>query len=359
MAKNQTVLPRRLESEVIDALKYARIVAILGPRQAGKSTLVATIKGKSVVAGYATLDEPTALEQAIDDPTGFLANRVTPLAIDEIQRAPELLLALKRCVDADPTPGRFLITGSANLLRMRKVPDLLPGRIDYLRLWPLSQGEIENRQEHFIDTVFEGKVPQVEDAPIGIAQYSERIVAGGFPDAVRRLGRARERWFNGYISSSLPALLDDVSAADPVSVQRTLRAVAAVSGSTINYSALSRILGIDDKSVRAHIEALEQLMIVRRHAPWFTNLLKRQTKSPKIYLIDTGLWSSLLGAGPDRLVADDNLAGRAIETFAVTELVKQAEWSDTRVNLHHMRDRDNREIDIVLEHVTAGWSVSR
>lgn len=342
-------IPRHMAQEVVDALSEARIVAILGPRQAGKSTLARSLAAQGFAASFNTLDDDDVREAARADPRGYIASLRTPAIIDEIQRAPELLLALKARVDADPTPGQFLLTGSANLTALPSVSDALPGRVDYIDLWPLSQGEIHRTRESFIDDAFANLVPMINDAPIGRETYVEGIVAGGFPEARSRSMRGRTRYFDGYTRSIFGRDVPEISAADPLVTESLLRLSAARSGSLTNYAELGRSVGVSEKTARAHLATLEQLMLVRKHRPWQSNLGKRLIKSPKLYVCDSGLLCHLAGIDAQRLIDNGDLAGSVFESFATMELLRQSTWARARVQILHYRDKDQREVDAILE----------
>src|SRR5216683_4558631 len=194
-----SLVPRHAGPPVAEALADTRVVLVNGARQAGKSTLVRAIAGQQA-AEWRDLDRPQDRQSALDDPVGFVSfDGLT--VIDEIQRVPELLLAIKVAVDADPRPGRFLLTGSSRLLGLRDLPDTLPGRMETIELWPFSQGEIDETPDRFIDAVFtQGEELRHESAVLRI-EYAERIVRGGFPEAVARSNaRRRERFLDSYVA---------------------------------------------------------------------------------------------------------------------------------------------------------------
>jgi uncharacterized protein len=343
------LVERGLTGVVVEAMATARVVALLGPRQAGKSTLARMLAAGELAADYLSLDEEPVRIPALADPVGFIAARERPAVIDEVQRAPELLLAIKARVDRDPRPGQFLLTGSANLRRIPAVSDALPGRVDYLALWPFTQGEIAGRREDFLTGLFEGRVPDVHGAPVGRGAYAEMLLTGGFPEARSRPPGARPRFFASYVDSILDRDLADASRVrDPVSVGTLLRLLAARSGGLARYDALAREVGIDGKTVKSHIDVLERLFLVRVRRPWHVNLGRRQVKSPKLYVSDTGLLSGLVGADERRLDRDEGFAGALLETFVATELERQAAWLPEQLSFWHYREGP-REVDVVIE----------
>jgi predicted AAA+ superfamily ATPase len=289
--------------------------------------------------------------------------------IDEAQRVPDLLLAIKQRVDREQRAGEFLLTGSANVLTSRTVADALTGRAEYYRLWPLTQGEIGGVPESFISAMFARQVPQLADAPVGRGPHAPILTAGGYPEARLRSPRRRARFFESYIDTVLERDLGSIGRVeDSGNVRRLLDAVAATSASLVNYDGLSRDLDVSANTLRSYIGLLETLFLVRRLPAWHTNLLSRIVKAPKAYVTDSGLLAHLLGADDRRIEDDGQVAGRMFETFVTMELLRQAEWQDNPPRLYHYRDRDGREVDVILERrdgsmigveVKAGASVQR
>jgi predicted AAA+ superfamily ATPase len=344
-------IPRHIRPQLVEALKESRVACLLGARQSGKSTLVQAVAANEHPARYVTLDDPATLQFAREDPAGFVAG-TGPLAIDEIQREPELLLAIKRVVDTDPARGRFLITGSANIVTHPRVADALPGRVDYMTLWPFSQAELAERRSTFLEDAFAGTTPQIENPPFGRAGYAERVIAGGFPEAVEAGPDRRRRFFSSYMDSILGREIDELgSVRDVESTTRLLHLVAARSGALTNLSSLGRELGIDHKTVANRLRSLEQLFMVIRLSAWHKNLGHRVVRSAKLHLADTGMLCSLVGADPKRLERDGAIAGSVFETFAVGEIVRQASVGEfsTQLRLSHYRDRRGNEVDLILE----------
>lgn len=340
---------RHITEKLLYAMDYARVVALLGPRQAGKSTLVRRLADERLAADYVTLDDEAVRSLAAEDPAGFLAARGQCAVIDEVQRAPELLLAIKSRVDLDTTPGQFLITGSANLRRIPTVSDALPGRVDYLTLWPLSQGEIAGRPEGFIASLFAGEPPIEHAAPVGRHEYAQMLLAGGFPEARVRPLLARDMFFASYVDSIVQRDVSDVSRLrDPASLGTLLRLVASRSGGLVRYEALAREVGVDGKTVKRQLDALERLFLIRVRRPWHVNLGNRQVKAPKLYMSDTGLLCAMIGGNASRIRDDDGFAGALFETFVATELERQASWFGQPLTFWHYREADH-EVDVIVE----------
>ncbi len=344
------LIDRHLRSTVVEALSEARAVCLLGARQSGKSTLARAIAAREHPAEYLTLDDEATRRAALEDPTGFIARVSGPAVIDEVQRAPDLMLAIKERLDTNNARGQFLLAGSANILTLPSIADALPGRVDYVRLWPFSQGELEGRRESFIDRLLAGEIPHIDDAPVGREAYAARIVTGGFPDAQDRRARGRARFFESYVASILGRDLQDLAdVRDPAGIGRLLALLATRSASLVNSRALAGELGIDHKTVTSHTRILENLFLLTRLAPWHTNLGSRQIKTPKIHLTDTGLLAHLTNLSAERLAAESTLAGPIFETFAAMELARQRDWAQTQPSLFHYRDKQQREVDIILE----------
>lgn len=346
------LIARHAQRAVEAALADTRVVVVLGARQVGKSTLLAQV-ASSEGAGreVLTLDDQAIRAAATADPAGFIATIDTPVAIDEIQRVPELMTEIKLRVDRDKAPGQFAITGSANLLEMRQVKDSLAGRAEYLRLHPFSQGELLGHRESFVPGLANGSFPSVTDAPVGRKAHADILAKGGYPEVQERAQTRRPRFFESYVEGILErdlVSLGDV--ADRAVVSRLLQAIAATSAAELNVERLSNSLGTPATTIRRHIELLEMLFLIRRLPAWSNNLLSRSIKRPKVYVADTGLLSYLVGADERRITTDLDLGGMFYETFVAMELHRQISWLDDRPRLFHFRDRDQREVDIVVEH---------
>lgn len=347
--KGSRLLDRAMADTVVAAMGSARAVALLGARQAGKSTLAQMIAGGRLPADYVTLDDEPVRELATGDPVGFVAGLGRRAVIDEVQRAPGLLLAIKARLDRDDSPGQFLLTGSANLRRVPTVSDALPGRVDYLTLWPFTQGELRGQPEDFLGSLFQGDVPDVSGAPVGRQEYADLLMSGGFPEAQRRAGADRRRFFDSYVASIVERdVVETSSVHEPASVGTLLQLVAARSGSLARFDALGQDAGVSGKTARAYIDVLERLFLVRVRRPWHVNLGKRQVKAAKLYLADPGLLAGLVGADARRVREDDGLSGSLFETFVATELERQASWFPESLSFWHYREGD-REVDVIIE----------
>jgi uncharacterized protein len=301
-------------------------------------------------ARYISLDDEAILNIALTDPRGLIADISGRAVIDEIQRAPRLLLAIKERLDRDQARGQFLLTGSANLLTLPTVADALPGRVEYVNLWPLSQGELRGVPERFIDTLFQGLFPKVAEAPAGRLAVASLLTKGGYPELVGRSARGRSRFFSSYIASIIGRDIGDIASLRNVeNVQRLLYLIAARSGGLASFGGMAGELGVDAHTVRAHTKILEDLFLVRTLKPWLPSLGSRHVKTPKLYVVDCGLLAFLLKANERRIAEDGAVLGRMLESFVAMELLRQCDWADELVTLFHYRDKDQRKVDVVME----------
>jgi predicted AAA+ superfamily ATPase len=215
---------------------------------------------------------------------------------------------------------------------------------------PFSQGELRGARESFVDGLFDARFPRITGAPVGRAAIAELLARGGYPEVQARTGRGRPRFFSSYIASILGRDLDDVSNVRNVeNIERLLRVIAARSGSLTSFHGMAGELGVDKNTVAAHTKILEDLFLVRQLRPWQVNLGSRQIKSPKLYIVDSGLLSHLVGANERRIAEDGGLAGAILESFVAMELSRQGDWAQEPMSLFHYRDKAQREVDVLLE----------
>jgi predicted AAA+ superfamily ATPase len=336
------------------ALADNPVVLLHGARQAGKSTLAQSIATKEHPARYLTLDDAGFLAAARGDPTGFIEGLEGPLVLDEVQRAPERFLAMKVSVDRDRSPGRFLLTGSADVMLLPDLSESLAGRMEVLTLWPLSQGEIEGVKEGFVDAVFSDRLPANLDFRENISTLLGRIIRGGYPVVHGRVSEERQRaWFGSYVTTILQRDVRDLANIEGLTqLPRLLSLIAARATSFLNLSELSRSIAIPQTTLKRYMALLETTFLVRTLPAWSGNLGKRLVKAPKLVLGDTGLMSYLLGLSKRRLAMDTNLLGPLLEGFVIMELEKQLAWSQIQPCLFHFRTQTGHEVDIVLEDST-------
>jgi hypothetical protein len=289
------------------------------------------------------------LEAAQSDPAGF-SRGLDRAVIDEIQRAPDLLLAVKKTVDEDYRPGRFLLTGSANVLTLPRIADSLAGRMETIQMLPLARAEIEGRTPTFLDRLFEGKIESQRDAIVG-DDLVQLVLLGGFPEAISRESeRRRQDWLRSYLTSILTRDLRDIAEVEKLTeLPKFVRLLAEHSGQLVNYSQFGGGINVSHKTGQRYVGLLEQVFLIATVQPWFTNSLKRIVKTPKLHFLDSGLLATVRGLTFDRVKADRGTFGALLESFVFSEVLKIMTASDLRLTPHHFRDRDMREVDIVLE----------
>ncbi len=345
------LIPRNLKTDILESLRYSHVTLINGARQTGKSTLAKRLFDDSQHPQYITFDDIAALAFARSAPKNFIQSLQEQTIIDEVQLAPELFRSIKESVDADGKPGRFLLTGSANVLTLPRLSDSLAGRMEIHTLWPLSQGELRGRQEAFVDLLFQHeKFPVVK--PITLPELLKVVVTGGYPAILKReTERARRNWFTGYIKAILQRDIRELSNIEGIiQLPNLLALIATRSGGLLNLSDLSRSLAVPYMTLKLYLSLLEAVFLIVPLPAWFNNLGKRLVKSPKLFINDTGLLCHLLGQNAKALENNRTLLGSVYENFVFMELTKQVEWSETRPRLFHFRTLESgHEVDFVLE----------
>jgi predicted AAA+ superfamily ATPase len=345
------LLPRQALSHVVAALDDTRVVVLNGARQTGKSTLAQVVLERRQEAEFRFLDDLSVRSAAQADPASFVRHPGL-LVIDEVQRVPELMLAIKHEVDTDPRPGRFLLTGSARLFGLKDIPDILPGRSETIELWPLSQGEIDQDEDGFVDAVFTGGTDlQAHSSELRRSNYVERALRGGYPEAIHRtdLGR-RARFFESYASDLVSrdvAQLSDIER--PVDMRRLLNLIAARMATLMVPNRWASDLALPASTVKRYLDLLELVFLVRRIPAWSTNLTTRTVAAPKVLMVDSGLAGQLTGLSLRRAAHPAAPVGPLLENFVLGELARQLTWANEPVRLYHYRDRDSNEVDAILE----------
>ena len=339
--------PRWIAPRIAEALLDTPVVLLSGPRQAGKTTLVRQMAGQGL--RYLTLDDELTLMSAREDPVGMIRS-LDRAVIDEIQRAPGLLLAIKKSVDEDRRPGRFLLTGSANLMALPAVADSLAGRMETLSLLPLSQSEIEGHASNWIDSAFAGSVPATHAPALG-ADLVERVLRGGYPEAVSRASEKRRvAWARQYMDAILHRDVRDVASIDKLDqLPRFLRALAQTAGQMCNYTQLGGQCGLDGKTAARYVGVFEQMYLLRRVDVWARNRLNRVVKTPKLQFVDSGLLAMLQDLGSVAVQQDRSRFGHVLESFVFGELLKHTTTAQGDYALMYYRDADKVEVDIVIE----------
>ena len=345
--------PRHIASLLADALSDTPVVLINGARQSGKSTLVQMLATPAETPRrYLTLDDAAVLNAAKSDPAGFINGLQGAVTLDEVQRVPELFLAIKAAVDRQRTPGQFLLTGSADVLLLPGIADSLAGRMEVLSLWPLSSAELaDSAALNRADALFQGDWSKLTVPPCERDELIARLLAGGFPDAVARTSqRRREAWFDAYIQAVLQRDVRDLANIEQLTaIPNLLHLLATRSATLLNFAELSRTAAIAQSTLKRYFALLEMLFLVVRVPSWERNPGKRLVKAPKVFLPDSGLLNHLMAATPESLTAKPGLPGRVIETFVLSELLKHVAFSGLRLTLWHYRTQTNIEVDFILE----------
>lgn len=343
-------LPRLAEPALRDALSDTPVVLVHGPRQCGKTTLALKV-GKRMRFDYVNLDDSQTRRAAQDDPAGFIARLPERVIIDEVQRAPGIFLPLKVEVDRRRTPGRFLLTGSTNVLLLPKMADSLAGRMGSIRLHPLAQCEIARREPAFLRALMRGEFAMRPSRRLG-EELAERVAAGGFPAALaRRKGARRRQWYKDYVDALVQRDVRDLAHISSLgTMPKLLKLAASQTARMINVSELAAPFQLSRPAIRDYLTLLERIFLLDELSPWHSNRLKRLVKTPKLHVADTGLACALLGLSADGLWEDRALLGQMLETFVYGELQRQSAVAEDGVEFSHYRDKDGAEVDIVLEH---------
>ncbi len=344
---NKPGYPRYLERGIREAMGDTRVVLISGPRQAGKTTLAKRLADER--RPYVTLDDGGVYQAALSDPVSFI-RQFEYVTIDEIQRVPELIREIKISVDGDQRAGRFLLTGSTNILTIPTVSESLAGRMAVNELLPLSQIEIERCEDNPLDRLFETPTP-FPPGPYDVSAIADRVLTGGYPEILTRRTEARRRaWADNYIKTLLTRDIGEIMDAYHLKdITDLLRASALQSAQLVVYTHIANDLRLSVPTVQRYVRTLEQTYLIRFLPAWHRNELKRLIRTPKLHFLDSGLLAAIRKITSDRLVRDRSLFGPLLETFVFSELLKHASWSGHTYDFHHYRDKDGVEVDFVIE----------
>jgi len=349
---SSAMLARHLTSRLLQALQRSPVVLLQGARQTGKSTLVQWLSAHGHKARYLTFDNSATLAAATRDPEAFLAGLDGPVVLDEVQLAPGLFRAIKLAVDRERVPGRFLLTGSANVLLLPKLSESLAGRMEILTLWPFSQGELDHTPDGLVDALFEpAALPDITSPALPRFHLAKRLVAGGYPELHQR--HAPEdwaAWFGSYLTTILQR---DVRAMADIEgltqMPRLLALLAAQADGLLNIAELSRDMGLAQPTLKRYLTLLQATHLYQPLPAWSGNTRKRLIKREKVYLNDTGLLTYLLGVDAARLAEPAGPIGPVLESLVAQELHKQITWSQTQPSLFYFRTSAGQEVDFVLE----------
>jgi uncharacterized protein len=352
-----TLFARPLAASLKAALRDTPVVCLLGPRQSGKTTLARTLEPRHA---YLSFDDEATLAFAQADPSGFVAALPQRAVLDEIQRVPGLLRTLKLAVDKDRRPGRFVLTGLANLLLLPTLGDSLAGRMEVVHLQPLTAAEQQRSPGRFLSALLGGRLkPAIAKAALQTpTALAGRIVTGGFPEAVARSAARARVWHREYLRTLLERDVQDVARVrDTAAVGRLLEMLALYTGQLLNVSGLGKDLNLRRETVEHYLAVCERLYLVRRLLPWHRNPANRLIKSPKVHLVDSGLAATMAGLTAADWSVQRSRFGHLLESFVVQQLLAQAGWTDPDLRFWHYRDKDQVEVDLVITRGRQTWGV--
>ena len=347
--------PRYSANNVKEALTDTPVVFVMGPRQVGKTTLVKTLINEMNGEDweYITLDDQTQFEIAQADPVGFIRNLPSKrIALDEVQRLPELFVSIKQAVDEQRTPGRFLLTGSANALLLPRLSDSLAGRMESVRLSTLSECEIHRRKPTFLTKLLSQEAPSSQDTRVR-EHLLQRLIVGCFPEPLQRTSERRSSaWYQQYVSTLIQRDIRDLTHIDhPDLMAKLLKLTAFYAGKLVNLTELGSKLGLDRLTIKKYMALLERLFLIEQLPAWHSNEYKRLVKTPKLHSIDTGMMCTVRGLNRQRLLKQPGDFGLLLESFVYNELNKQAVWVPEPLSFYHYRDKDKVEVDVIIENV--------
>lgn len=342
---------RNITAEIVAALKDTPVIMLVGARQTGKTTLVQHLAETIHPAQYVTFDDLSLRAAAIADPKGFLAGFEGPVVFDEIQHAPDLIPAIKMSVDRDRKPGRFILTGSADVLAIPRVSESLAGRMALFPLYPFSQGELHGKRESFIDAAFSKDFSPRRLPSFSLQKLHQRIITGGYPETqLRPVASRRAQWFRDYANTIMQRDIKDLAHIEGlIQLPSMLSMLAARMGALLNQAELARSLQMSQTTMKRYLSLLEATFLVWRLPAWSENIGKRLVKMPKVYFTDSGLAAHMAGMDPGGLQREGAQSGSMVEGFVASELLRQASWSGIKPRLYHFREQAGREVDIVLE----------
>jgi uncharacterized protein len=348
LSPTAAALPRLAQKALETSLTDTPVVVLQGPRQSGKTTLARTV-AEPAGFGYLSFDDDNLVRAARADPLGFVTDLPPRMVLDEVQRVPEIFTSLKLVVDRDRQPGRFLLTGSADVLLLPKLADSLAGRLEVIRLHPLAQVELRLQAAGFLEQLFRAEFKMETGTRMGLA-LAELVVAGGFPAALMRPPARRRAWYQAYVQTLVQRDVRDLARIAALDVMpRLLELAAGQTAHLFNVSELASPFGLSRPTVRDYLTLLERVFLVDVLPPWHVRQINRLVKTPKLHMGDTGVACALLRLDAPALHANRALLGQLLETFVFQELRRQASGQPEPVAFYHFRNRDDHEVDIVLE----------
>lgn len=346
---NSNFFIRFAQESIARALVTNSAVLVVGPLGTGKSSLVRLFISK--MGRYSTLEDEDALESARYDPTGFVRG-LDSVIIDEVQRAPDLFLAIKQSIEDDPRPGRFLLTSSIDIAQMQNLPESLAQRMEVITLLPISRAEIDGKKPSFLKAAFRGEFVTPPFTLIG-NDLVLNVVTGGYPELMRRKESRRKAWARDYVKALLRRDVREISGVEKLDrLPRLLESLATHSGKLTNFSHIGSELEIDDKTTQKYMAVLEQLFLIHRVPAWFQSGLSRLVKTSKLHFLDSGFHAAMLGLSPEKVARNRHAFGALLRTFVLSEIMKQAIWSEEIYTINHYRDKDQDEVEFLVEDET-------
>lgn len=355
-AESIEIYPRTIARVLAEAMTDTLVVCLLGPRQSGKTTLARSLDPDRV---YISLDEQNYLHLALDDPAGFIRGLPDTVTLDEVQRAPGLLTEIKKAVDENRRPGRFLLTGSANLLFLPQVSESLAGRMEIVHLHPLTEAEKERNPGNFLRELLDGALkPEIGTQREEAMSLADRLVAGGYPEPISRTPVRARRWHRQYLRSLIDRDVRDIARIkDSGELARLLELLALRTAELLNASDIARALGLHRETIDNYIAVLERLFLVRRLPAWHNNPGHRLIKTPKIHVVDSGLAAALADYTTADWFEQRERMEHLLESFVVQQIMAQAEWTDPDLRFWHYRDKDGNEVDLVITRGQKTWGI--
>ena len=344
--------PRWQIEKLRSALTKRRVILLEGARQCGKTTLAKMISDN--VGSYYTLDDEILLNAAKEDPSGFVAHGDDLMIIDEIQRVPNLLTAEKKNVDENTKPGRFVLTGSANIQSLPNVTESLAGRVSKIRLRTLAIGEVLRKKPLFLEKIFNAKFDEIPNSKLTKDDYLNLALNGGYPEVLGLdTAQDRQEWHKDYIDAILDRDLKEITnIRRRDNIFKLLQAAAAWSSKPMDISAIGSNLSLSRPTLEAYLNAIETMYLIERLRPWVKTDYERVAKKDKLFFSDTGLMSSMLDWSLDKVRLNGELNGKLIETFVHNQLSPLIESQQEPFHLSYYRDREKREVDFILENAS-------
>lgn len=348
--------PRNITPVINEALSDTPVVCLLGPRQVGKTTL---IKQLLPDRRYITFDDAGLLDVARADPVGFLRSLPEQVILDEVQRVPELMPSIKMLVDENRSPGRFVLTGSANLLLLPRVQESLAGRMEVVRLHPLSELEKQRAGDSLLQSLLSGTIKtDIKESGQVVEGTAKAVCSGGYPEPLSRTEKGVRRWYRQYLDAVIQRDVHDIAdVRKEEELLRLLESLALQTANLLNVNNASRDLGLDRATIEKYITILERLFLVRRLPAWHRNRANRLVKMPKMHVVDSGLAAYLSHLTVTEWDSHSSEFGGLLESFVVQQLICQAGWVDEGLGFSHYRDKDQVEVDLVVERGRQVWGV--